>query len=73
MRRETPPAHLPAPVAGGVSGALAAILAAVAQGEITTGEAVQLANVLEVRRRTIETEEFEQRLTEIENREKQEG
>jgi hypothetical protein len=56
--------------AAGVSGALAAILAAVAQGDITTGEAVQLANVLEVRRKTIETEEFERRLTEIENRTK---
>jgi hypothetical protein len=40
------------------------------KGDITTGEAVQLANVLEVRRKTIETEEFERRLTEIENRTK---
>jgi hypothetical protein len=59
--------------AAGVAGALGVILAAVAQGDITTGEAVQLASVLEVRRKTIETEEFERRLTEIENRAKPGG
>lgn len=52
--------------AGGVAGALAAILAAVGQGDITAGQALQLANVLELRRKTIETEEFERRLAEIE-------
>ncbi len=59
--------------AAGVAGALGVVLAAVAQGDITTGEAVQLASVLEVRRKTIETEEFERRLTEIENRAKTGG
>jgi hypothetical protein len=42
-------------------------------GDITTGEAVQLANVLEIHRKTIETEGFERRLTEIENRAKPGG
>jgi len=57
--------------AGDVSSALAAILGAVAQGGITPGEAVQLANVVEVCRKSMETEEFDRRLTEIDNREKQ--
>jgi hypothetical protein len=54
--------------AEGVSNALAAVLASVAQGEITIGEAVQLASLLEMQRKTIETQEFERRLGEIENR-----
>jgi hypothetical protein len=54
--------------AQGVSLALTAILASAAQGEITMGEAVQLANLLEIRRKVIETQEFERRLGEIENR-----
>ena len=37
-----------------------------AQGEITPGEAVQLANVLEVRRKAIETQELENRIAEVE-------
>jgi hypothetical protein len=82
LERLIPPCHerlvhltLPLDIttAGGVSGALGAILAAVAQGDITTGKAVQLASVLEVRRKTIETEEFERRLTEMENRVNQGG
>jgi hypothetical protein len=56
--------------AAGISSALATIPTAVAQGDVTTGEAVQLANVLEVRRKIIETEDFDRRLTEIENRPK---
>ena len=48
--------------AAGVSHASAAILAAVAEGNITPGEAVQLANVLEVRRKAIETEELDRRI-----------
>jgi hypothetical protein len=54
--------------AAGVSGAVAVILDAVGQGEITPGEAVQLANVLEVRRKTIATEDMERRIIELENR-----
>lgn len=57
--------------AEGVSGTLAAILTAATQGEITLGEAVQLAEVVEIRRKTIETEEFERRLIDIEKREEQ--
>ena len=53
--------------AEGISGAVAAILEAVARGEMTTGEAGQLANVLEVRRKAIETQEFERRLIQLEN------
>ena len=49
---------LPADIstAEGISHALAAILASAAQGEITIGEAVQLASLLEVRRKMIETQ-----------------
>jgi len=54
--------------AEGASHALAAILASAAQGEITVGEAVQLSSLLELRRKLIETEEFERRLGEMENR-----
>src|SRR5262245_23591346 len=54
--------------AEGVSRALSAILVSAAHGEITIGEAVQLANLLEIRRQTIETQEFERRLGEIEER-----
>ena len=61
---------LPADIstAEGISHALAAILASAAKGEITIGEAVQLASLLEVRRKMIETQEFERRLGEMENR-----
>ncbi len=54
--------------AEGISHALAAILASAAKGEITIGEAVQLASLLEIRRKMIETQEFERRLGEMENR-----
>jgi hypothetical protein len=54
--------------AEGVSNALAAVLASAAQGEITPSEATQLASLLEIRRRTIETQDIERRLGEIENR-----
>jgi hypothetical protein len=52
--------------AEGVENAAAAVLNAVGTGEITPGEAVQLANVVEVRRKTIETRDLESRLTEVE-------
>ena len=54
--------------AEGISQTLAAIVASAAQGEITIGEAVQLAGLLEIRRKAIETQEFERRLAEMENR-----
>jgi hypothetical protein len=46
--------------------AAAAVLNAAGAGEITPAEAVQLATVVEVRRKTIETREVERRLTEVE-------
>jgi hypothetical protein len=52
--------------AEGLSGAVAAVLDAVALGDVTIGEGVQLANLLEVRRKAMETQEFERRLTEVE-------
>ena len=52
--------------AKGTSRAASAVLKAVAQGEITPGEAVQLANVLEVRRKVIDSEELESRIDELE-------
>ena len=52
--------------AKGTSTAAGAILKAVAQGEITPGESVQLANVLEVRRKAIDTQELENRIAELE-------
>ena len=80
VQRLLPPCHersvrLPPDIttAAGVSQASAAILAAVAEGNITPGEAVQLANVLEARRKAIETAELDRRITEIETRVKQCG
>lgn len=53
--------------AEGISEAAAVILAAAAGGEITPGEAAQLAHLLEIRRKAIETQEFERRLAQVEN------
>lgn len=47
---------------------LGAVLAAVANGDVTTEEAVGIANVVEVKRRTIETAELEQRIAALEQR-----
>jgi len=54
--------------AEGVSRAMAAVLASAAQGKVTLSEATQLASLLEIRRKTIETQDFDRRLGEIENR-----
>jgi primosomal protein N'' len=54
--------------AEGLAHALAAILSSAAQGQITIGDAVQLASLLEIQRKMIETQEFERRLGEMENR-----
>ena len=51
--------------AEGTAGVLAAVLQAAAQGEITPGEAVQLSNVLDVRRKAIETQELADRVLEL--------
>jgi hypothetical protein len=64
--------HLALPIrsttAADIPDALNVILASVAQGEITPGEGVQLASIVEVRRKAIETEEFEQRLKALEDK-----
>jgi hypothetical protein len=52
--------------AKGISRTTAAVLKAVAEGEITAGEAMQLSNVLEVRRKAIETQELENRVADVE-------
>ena len=41
---------------------------AMAQGEVTPDEAATIASVFEIRRKAIETFEFEQRLTALEGR-----
>ncbi|WP_294534301.1 DUF5681 domain-containing protein [uncultured Rhodoblastus sp.] len=51
-----------------LAAAMAAIVGAMAEGKITPEEATAAAGVLEVRRRAIETMEFERRLNEIESR-----
>jgi hypothetical protein len=51
-----------------LAAAMAAIVGAMAEGKITPEEATSVAGVLEVRRRAIETMEFERRLNEIESR-----
>jgi hypothetical protein len=52
--------------AHGTSRAAGAVMKALAQGDITPGEAVQIASVLEVRRKAIDTQELENRITELE-------
>jgi hypothetical protein len=54
--------------AGGVSEAQAAIVQAVGEGEITPEEGQVLSNILESRRKGIETEDHERRLDELENK-----
>ncbi len=50
----------------GVADAQAAILQAVADGELTPGEASTLSGIVENRRRAIETQELEQRIQALE-------
>ena len=47
--------------------AMSALLAAVAQGEVTPGEAQTIATVIEAQRRVIECEDHEQRLRALEH------
>ena len=54
--------------AGGVSEAQAAVVQAVGEGEITPQEGQILSNILESRRKSIETEDHERRLDELENK-----
>jgi hypothetical protein len=54
--------------AEGTLGALAAVVAALARGEITPGETEATARVLETCRKAVETQELDRRLTELEKR-----
>jgi hypothetical protein len=53
---------------GDVVGALAAIAAAVSGGQISPAEAVEVAGVVELQRKAIETQEIEARLRAMEAR-----
>ncbi len=59
---------LPADVttAEGTLGAFAAVVAALARGEITPGETVAIAKVLDICRQAVETQELDRRLTVLE-------
>ena len=52
--------------AAGIAQAQAAILQAVAAGELLPGEAATLAGIVEVRRKALETQELEQRIAALE-------
>lgn len=52
--------------AEGVNAAQQAILQAVAEGDLLPGEAVALTGIVEARRRAMETQELEQRITALE-------
>lgn len=54
--------------ASGVAEAQAAILQAVADGQLLPGEGATLAGVIEARRKALETEELERRITALEVR-----
>lgn len=56
--------------AAGVAEAQAAILQAVAAGELTPGEAATLSGIVENRRKAIETQELEQRIQALEEQQK---
>lgn len=54
--------------AAGISAAQQHILEAVATGALTPGEASTLAGIIEVRRKAMETQELEARITELEGK-----
>ena len=56
----------PLDAAGDLPKAIGALLAAVADGDVTPDEAVALAHIVEVRRRSIETAELETRIAALE-------
>ncbi len=74
LERLVPPArerpvflHLPdTDTAAGITQAQAAILRAVAAGDLLPGEAATLASIVEVRRKAFETQELEQRIAALE-------
>jgi len=55
-------------MAEGISDAQGAVVSAVADGQITPEEGSVLSGILEVRRKTIETEEHEKRISDLEAR-----
>ncbi len=52
----------------GVAAALAALVHAMASGDVTPDEAATIGSVLEIRRRAIETLEFDERLKKLEEK-----
>jgi hypothetical protein len=67
--RKGSPVHLALPAAKSaseVADAVTALIAGMAAGEITPDEAVTIGGVLELRRKAIETSEFENRLAKLE-------
>ena len=52
--------------AAGVSAAMAAVVDAMAAGEITPDEAATIAGILEARRKVIETQELADRISQLE-------
>jgi hypothetical protein len=70
-RRRGRPVQLDLPSAadtGGLVAAQAAVIAAMARGEISPDEATSIASVLETQRRAIETHDHERRLRELETK-----
>ena len=67
--RKGSPVHLalpPAKTASEVADAVTALIASMAAGKVTPDEAVTIGGVLEMRRKAIETGEFENRLAKLE-------
>ncbi len=54
--------------AEGIAQAQAAILQAVAAGELLPGEGATLSNIVEARRKALETQQLEQRITALESK-----
>jgi hypothetical protein len=69
--RKGRPIHFELPearTAEDISAALAAVVGAMANGKLTPDEAAMVASVLEVRRKSIETVELENRLRVLESK-----
>ena len=61
----------PMETAEDLSKALGSLATAMAEGEVTPGEAEKIAAVLEIKRRAIETQELERRIANLEERNEQ--
>ena len=66
-RRLTPFDLPPTDTAAGIAQAQAAVVAAVAGGELRPSEGEALAGLIELRRRSVETQDFEARLIALES------